>query len=58
MHLPTPPFSRCPLIIRAPNIGIEIRINSNWGSANKTCLVRAKIYGIDKSGNKEKLLEE
>lgn len=37
---------------------VQIRIKSNWGSANKTCLVRAKIYGLDKSGIKETLLEE
>lgn len=37
---------------------VQIRIKSNWGNANKTCLVRAKIYGLDKSGIKEKLLEE
>lgn len=37
---------------------VQIRIKSNWGNANKICLVRAKIYGLDKSGIKEKLLEE
>lgn len=34
---------------------VAIRIATNWGAANKTCLVRAKLHGIDKSGIEEKL---
>lgn len=36
---------------------VGIRVTSNWGSANRTCLVRAKLHGIDKSGIEEKLFE-
>lgn len=37
---------------------VAVRIASNWGNSNKTCLVRAKLHGIDKSGIKEWLIEE
>lgn len=37
---------------------VAIRIASNWGNPNITCLVRAKLHGIDKSGITETLIEE
>ncbi len=37
---------------------VAVRIASNWGNSNITCLVRAKLHGIDKSGIEETLVEE
>ena len=37
---------------------VAVRIASNWGNPNATCLVRAKLHGIDMSGIKETLIEE
>lgn len=37
---------------------VAVRIDSNWGNSNQTCLVRAKLHGIDKSGIEERLVEE
>lgn len=37
---------------------VAIRIATNWGATNRTCLVRAKLHGIDKSGIEEKLYEQ
>ena len=37
---------------------VAVRIASNWGNPNITCLVRAKLHGIDMSGIKETLIEE
>lgn len=37
---------------------VAVRIPSNWGNPNMTCLVRAKLHGIDMSGIKETLLEQ
>ncbi len=34
---------------------VAVRVNSNWGNYNRTCLVRAKMYGKDVSGIKEYL---
>lgn len=32
---------------------VIVRVNSNWGSSYATCLLRARLHGIDRSGNKE-----
>lgn len=37
---------------------VIVLIASNWGNFNMTCLVHAKLYGVDMSGIKETLLEQ
>lgn len=37
---------------------VAVRIASNWGHPNTTCLVRAKLHGFDMSGIQETLLEQ
>ena len=37
---------------------VIVRILSNWGNPNMTCLVRAKLHGVDMSDIQEKLLEQ
>ena len=37
---------------------VAVRIASTWGNSTITCLVRAKLHGIDKSGIKETLIGE
>ncbi|MCJ1463648.1 hypothetical protein MMC07_002256 [Pseudocyphellaria aurata] len=34
---------------------IVLRVNSNWGNKAATCLVRARLHGVDKSGLREQL---
>lgn len=34
---------------------VVIRVNSNWGNRATTCLVRARLHGVDKSGLVENL---
>lgn len=37
---------------------VIVRIVSNWGNPNMTCLVRAKLHCVDMSGIQESLLEQ
>lgn len=37
---------------------VIVLITSNGGNPNMTCLVRAKLHGVDMSGIKERLLEK
>ena len=37
---------------------VILLIASNWGNPNMTCLVRAKLHGVDMSGIEERLLEQ
>ena len=34
---------------------VAVRVNSNWGNVDFTCLSRLRLYGEDTSGSKEKL---
>ena len=34
---------------------VAVRVNSNWGNVDFTCLSRLRLYGEDTSGKKEKL---
>lgn len=50
-----------PFDLKAYNVAtksVVVRVNSNWGSPYATCLLRARLHGIDKSESKEEEEEE
>ncbi len=46
---------RIPYELEVPVQLVAIRVKSNWGNLDDTCLVRVRLHGVDKSGFTEKL---